>query len=398
MQPNQRSTSNLILLGLIFSGCAASFDPRLSSLVPTENGLPTVEQAQPRQEVSARAESPVAGQDFGEEDPGEPFNEETFPYNRQSNGSIPKSVASRDDQELGNLVSKSVRNAFDNLDVVRRLTNNIFQVDFAGASQELIRFAINSTISVGGLFDVAEDVFGIEQSDRGDWVILKWMEKPARNGPSTLAKPEDRTEFRRVVSFDHREYNDKSWQAVKNILEEGDLIAYKEDKWEARTKIFLKGELNKIGYRLFKYGHAAIVVRDPDDGRTFRLLSTQSFKGPNIREDIDTLKYYSWDSYRLNRWDRVDKKRFYEFIDLVQKKAGTWYGYDFSGMFGLWNSNLNPSSPEDVGYEYMCSTVIVAALYYAGVELDASQRHGVLDIITPLQLVRSTGRVISLPY
>ena len=75
--------------------------------------------------------------------------------------------------------------------------------------------------------------------------------------------------------------------------------------------------------------------------------SSQALKGPNIREDIDTLKNHSWDVYRLNRWDRVDKKRFYEFVNLVRQKAERWYGYDFPGLFGLWNSNLRPIKPQD---------------------------------------------------
>ncbi len=73
----------------------------------------------------------------------------------------------------------------------------------------------------------------------------------------------------------------------------------------------------------------AIVVRGAHDENTLYLLSSEAFKGPNIREDIGTLKNYSWDVYRLNQWDRVDKMRFYEFVNLVRQKAERWYGYDF---------------------------------------------------------------------
>jgi len=123
------------------------------------------------------------------------------------------------------------------------------------------------------------------------------------------------------------------------------LIAYRKDKWEARKNIFQKAQINQIGYRLFKYGHLAIAIRESDDGNTLRLLSSQALKGPNIREDIATLKNYSWDVYRLIRWDRVDKKRFYEFGNLVRQKAERWCRHDFPGVFGLWNSNLRPIQP-----------------------------------------------------
>jgi hypothetical protein len=395
MEPDRRPTSSLVLLGLILSGCTASFEPRLSSHELTQKGLAAFKVTQLELEVPVATEAPAAGQDFRQQAPWERFNEESFRNTRQFNGSPPKPVTTWDDSILLDPRRISARNAFDNLDVMRRLTNNLLQFEFAGTGREVARFAINSTIGVWGLFDVAGDGFGIEQSDQGDWGMLKWMEKPARNSPSTLVKPQDRTDFVKVLSFDHHAHDGETWRAVRKNVKEGDVIAYKMEKWEARRGIFLKMGLNKIGYRLFKYGHMAIVVRDPDDAGSLRLLSSEAFRGPNILEDIDALKYHSWDSYRLNQWDRVDKKRFHEFISLVRQKAEHWYGYDFLGMFGLWNSNLQPTRPEDIGYSYICSTVVVAALNYAGVQLDVSQRQGIADIVTPLQLVMSRGRTVS---
>ncbi len=228
-----------------------------------------------------------------------------------------------------------------------------------------------------------------------EWFILNWMERPASRGPSTQAQPEERIEFLHVFSFDKKKHDDVGWTTTRSLLKEGDVIAYRKEAWEARKEIFLAGQLNVIGYRLFKYGHMAMVIKDPDDENKLRLLSSWSFHGPNIQEDLDSLRDHSWDAYRLNRWDRVDKRRFYEFIHLVREKAEKWYGYDFPGMFGLRNSNLRPGKPEEIGHSYICSTVIVAALQYAGVELDAYQRFGVGDIVTPLQLVSSPGRIVT---
>jgi hypothetical protein len=39
----------------------------------------------------------------------------------------------------------------------------------------------------------------------------------------------------------------------------------------------------------------------------------------------------------------------------------------------------------------------VAALYYSGLELDAVQRNGVLDLVSPKQVVTSKGMIIALP-
>ena len=226
------------------------------------------------------------------------------------------------------------------------------------------------------------------------WHTLRWVEKPSSRGVSQQADPKDRTQFDFVTSFDQSQPD--TFEARKATLREGDLVAYWMKKDEARRAI-MKGNFNSIGYRLLSYGHLAIVVKDPENHNKLRLFSSQSFKGANIREDIDTLKDHSWDSFRLDQWQRVDRKRLYEFVKVAQSKAGHWAGYDFSGMFALWNSNLKPTHSHKIGHDYICSTVVVAALYYSGLELDAVQRQGLLDLVSPKQVVTSKGRIIPLP-
>ena len=237
----------------------------------------------------------------------------------------------------------------------------------------------------------------IGSSVQAEWFVLRWIEKPAKNGPSTKVERKDRAHFLHRASYDHLKESAESFLERKSELREGDVIAYKLDKADARRKIFLEGKLNIIGYRLLKYGHLGIVIKDPEDPSRLRLFSSHSFVGPNVKEKLDTLITHSWDCYRLDKWDRVDKPRLYDFVAKVRKRAEAWYGYDFSGMFGLWNSNLQPEKPSKIGHDYICSTVIVAALYYSGLELDAVQRSGVLDLVTPKQVVSSDGRFIQLP-
>ncbi|HWP59608.1 MAG TPA: hypothetical protein VNL14_17070 [Candidatus Acidoferrales bacterium] len=230
----------------------------------------------------------------------------------------------------------------------------------------------------------------------GGWPILHWMEAPPSNGVAPAGRASDQAEFRRIAAFDPHRDGDRTWRALKETLKEGDVIAYREAAWKTQLEILLLGKLNKLPYALFEYGHMAMVVKDADDESRFRLLSSWSLRGPNIGDDLDSLRKYRWDAYRLSHWDQVNKPRLYEFIRIVREKAENWYGYDFSGMFGLWNSNLRPRTPDDIGRDYICSTVIVAALAYAGVELDAYHRYGIVDIVTPLQVVSSKGRMVSL--
>lgn len=101
-----------------------------------------------------------------EQDPWEPFNETMFSFNRNVfDRFLLRPVAVVWDALLPAPVQRSIRNALDNLDVVRRLVNNLLQLKMAGAGREVARFTINSTIGVAGLFDVAKDGFGIQQSD-----------------------------------------------------------------------------------------------------------------------------------------------------------------------------------------------------------------------------------------
>ena len=107
----------------------------------------------------------VAAED-SEWDPWEPFNEKTFWFNRQLDRFVLKPVATAYKTVLPGPVRKGIGNALDNLDVVRRLVNNLLQLRFDGAGREIARFAINSTVGMAGFFDVADQGFDIQPSDR----------------------------------------------------------------------------------------------------------------------------------------------------------------------------------------------------------------------------------------
>jgi len=108
----------------------------------------------------------TAAREESDQDPWEPFNETMFSFNRNVvDRFMLKPVAVVWDALLPDPVQRSLRNALDNLSVVRRLVNNILQLKMEGTGREVARFTINSTIGVAGLFDVAKDGFGILQSD-----------------------------------------------------------------------------------------------------------------------------------------------------------------------------------------------------------------------------------------
>jgi phospholipid-binding lipoprotein MlaA len=163
----------LILPVLMISTGVAEEAPSAGELVAVvdesagldlSDGLQIIEIAAADTAVMGAAAS-SAGEDF-EDDPLEGFNEKMFWFNREIlDRYLLKPLATGWDFIFPDPVQRGVHNFFDNLLVVRRVVNNTLQLKLTGASTELARFTINSTVGVVGFFDVAKDAFGIEQKD-----------------------------------------------------------------------------------------------------------------------------------------------------------------------------------------------------------------------------------------
>jgi phospholipid-binding lipoprotein MlaA len=98
-----------------------------------------------------------------EYDPWEPFNERMFEFNRRLDRYLLKPVATAYNVVVPDRVQIMIANGFDNINFVPRMMNSLFQGKFDGAVREFGRFVFNSTIGIGGLFDVAK-MEGIEKS------------------------------------------------------------------------------------------------------------------------------------------------------------------------------------------------------------------------------------------
>ena len=91
-----------------------------------------------------------------EYDPWEPLNTKFFEFNRQLDRWVLKPVAKGYNAVVPNIVQVGITNIFYNSRVTPRLMNNIFQGKFKGAGIEAGRFLINTTVGIGGFFDVAQ--------------------------------------------------------------------------------------------------------------------------------------------------------------------------------------------------------------------------------------------------
>jgi phospholipid-binding lipoprotein MlaA len=100
-----------------------------------------------------------------EYDPWEPYNEAMFDFNHKVfDRYLLKPVATAWDTVVPDPFQRSLKNAFENLAMPRRLVNSLLQLKFKGAGYEVIRFVLNTTIGVVGLFDIATEG-GIPKND-----------------------------------------------------------------------------------------------------------------------------------------------------------------------------------------------------------------------------------------
>ncbi len=110
-----------------------------------------------------RAGGPPPDTQIEEYDPWEPFNEKMFEFNRGLDRWVLKPVAKVYRKIMPDLFQEMIENGFDNIRVVPRFVNCLLQAKFGGATRELGRLVLNSTLGIGGLFDIAKQEFKIEK-------------------------------------------------------------------------------------------------------------------------------------------------------------------------------------------------------------------------------------------
>jgi len=96
-------------------------------------------------------------------DPLAPFNEKMFWFNLKLDHYVLHPVAQGYAVVAPTPVRESVGRFFENVSFIPRFANNLFQLRFTDAAGEVGRFGINSTLGVGGLFDVADNWFGLKE-------------------------------------------------------------------------------------------------------------------------------------------------------------------------------------------------------------------------------------------
>ncbi len=101
--------------------------------------------------------------DVEEWDPWERFNEKMFAFNYNLDKYVLKPVAQGYNFIMPDMFQTMIDNGFTNLRMPSRFVNKLLQWKLVDAAKEMGRFLINSTLGVGGLFDVARQEMGLER-------------------------------------------------------------------------------------------------------------------------------------------------------------------------------------------------------------------------------------------
>ena len=135
--------------------------------------------------ASARANTASAPPDplFDEEDPDaphgfpdplEPVNRVTFAFNRQFDRFVFEPITRVYRFVVPAVARRALRRAFVNLDAPVTFMNDLLQLEPRDAGVTVVRFVVNSTAGVAGLFDVADWAWDLEghESDFGQTLAL----------------------------------------------------------------------------------------------------------------------------------------------------------------------------------------------------------------------------------
>src|SRR5215813_5554407 len=156
-----------LLVVILMAGCARSPGIGASGDVPGADGSVGAARL-------GQADALDEGDEAEDYDPWQPFNEKMFSFNHDVlDRYLVKPAAQGWSHIMPTVARQSISRLFDNLDMPRRLVNNLLEARPLGAGRELARFAINTTVGLGGLFDVATPLHIVaSNADFGETLAL----------------------------------------------------------------------------------------------------------------------------------------------------------------------------------------------------------------------------------
>lgn len=134
-----------------------------------------------------------------DDDPLEPMNRAIFEFNEIVDDNVLKPIAKGYKYVTPDPVEVGISNFFSNLGEIGTITNDLLQLKFAQAGRDTMRFFLNSTLGIFGIFDVAtplglsknkEDfgqTLGFWGVPDGPYLVLPFLGPSSfRDGPSMM--------------------------------------------------------------------------------------------------------------------------------------------------------------------------------------------------------------------
>lgn len=167
-----------IIASLALAGCSSgkksSRCDASEPLSAQQSPAPAGESAASPQEDEGGFEDPFASkEDSGEytsdiNDPIEPLNRMFFAFNDKFYFYVAKPIAKGWRKAVPEKARIGIGNVMTNFLMPIRLVNNVLQFDILGAGEEITRFLANSTVGLGGWFDLAaQNGLPLDEEDFG---------------------------------------------------------------------------------------------------------------------------------------------------------------------------------------------------------------------------------------
>ncbi|MCG3168960.1 MAG: putative phospholipid-binding lipoprotein MlaA [Pseudomonadales bacterium] len=185
-------------------------------------------------------------------DPWEGFNRRVFAFNEFMDRTLLEPVASGYQAVTPGFVDVGVSNFFANLGEVPSFVNHVLQGRVADAGLDAGRFAVNTTLGIAGLFDVASRM-GIQQKSTDFGVTLgRWGVDPGPYlvlpllGPCTVRDGVGRGGDWFLTPVNHVDDDTARWslRALDTVDTRADLFATEElitgDRYAFLRNLYLK--------------------------------------------------------------------------------------------------------------------------------------------------------------
>jgi len=171
-----------------------------------------------------------------QQDPWQGLNRKVFAFNEFVDRYALKPVAKGYRKVTPQFLDDTITRMFENIRDLRSSINNVFQWEWYNAGQNFGRFTVNTTLGVGGMFDVASDIklrklpddlgstFAVWGVPQGPYLVMPFL------GPSTVRDatalwPEDYLRAYHYIDHDLTRY---SVIAVYAIDTRADLLDLEE--------------------------------------------------------------------------------------------------------------------------------------------------------------------------